>query len=370
VHESARPFERADALAPILTELLAKQPEDRPDEAWLRSELSRIAGVATPPVEAAETRVVPVRSDPGSTTEPEPGPEPEPAADVDEQDTALSASVAVPPSAPADEEDAATATAAAPASTEPGSRRRWLPVAAVVALVAVLGLGMLLRGGGTETPDDTGAAAPVDTADEDPADEAGDADEPAADDGTAPSGEDAPDDDPGDDDPGADEPDGDADEATAGAETDVPEAEVPADWQVVDGPAYQVAVPGDWQVQQGQGRIIDHRDPDSSTYLRVDWTPDPRPDPVANWEELDRSLASRFDDYERIQLSEVTFRGQPAALLEYTYTAGGAQLRAYNLNILASDDRAYALNLQSQAEDWDEAEPMFASMVGGFQPDA
>ncbi len=149
--------------------------------------------------------------------------------------------------------------------------------------------------------------------------------------------------------------------------TDVPEADVPDDWQVVDGPAYQVAVPAGWEVAQGEGRIVDHRDPDSSTYLRVDWTPDPRPDPYANWEELSADLADRFDDYQELQLTETTFRGQPAALLEYTYTAGGAELRAYNLNILAGD-RAYALNLQSHAADWDEVEPMFASMVGGFQP--
>ncbi|WP_052665292.1 serine/threonine-protein kinase [Nitriliruptor alkaliphilus] len=340
VHEDARPMERAVDLAPLLSRLLEKRPEDRPDERWLRGEFARLAGVDTPPVAAEDTAVVPIRSTP--VTEPTPHPTDE--GGGEEDDSALTASVAVPPAAPSREDDAAPAA-------DDRADRRWVPAAAVLALIVIVGFVMLTRLGGDDPGrDDEQIAAPDET------------DEATTGEGADPDADAEPDPD------GADG-DGSEDDAEVAAENAVPEAEVPDDWQTIEGPAYQVAVPAGWEVEQGQGRIIDHRDPDSSTYLRVDWTPEPLDDPFANWEAQDAALAGRFEDYERQQLAEVTFRGQPAALLEYTYTAGGTQLRAYNLNIRYSDDRAYALNLQSRADDWDEVEPMFASMVGGFQPD-
>lgn len=353
VHEDARPMERAGDLAPLLSRLLEKRPEDRPDEIWLRDEFARLAGVDTPPVPAADTTVLPIRSSPATEPAPAQAPatEPTPPTESDDEgdDTALTASVAVPPAAPTREEDADGAT-------DERADRRWVPAAAVLALIAILGFVMLTRtGGGDPARDDEQIAAPDET-DEAPTGEGADPDADADAEGEPEAGD-------GDGD-GAEE--GDAEVADENA---VPEAEVPGDWQVVDGPAYQVAVPADWQVQPGQGRLVDHRDPDSSTYLRVDWTPDPEPDPFANWERFSRTLADSFQDYEELQLTELTFRGEPAALLEYTYVDGGTELRAYNLNIRASDDRAYALNLQSRAEDWDEVEPMFASIVGGFEPD-
>jgi eukaryotic-like serine/threonine-protein kinase len=375
VHDDARPFQRADALAPLLQRLLVKDPADRAGVDEVRAALAPVAGVDAEPVAAASPPVVPVRS---SDEPPPPAPPPPPpAASEDALATDELAAPAPPPPADGDDrpstdetEAAAARTAAPPAeATTEGPRRRrpWLVLAAVAALV-LLGIVVFATGGpGTDDAGDE-APPPAEDTDEAPAEEAP-ADDPGEE---APPPEEAPDEDeaPEEDEPDeapdepADEP---ADEEEP-ADDEVPEASVPGDWQVVDGPAYRVAVPGDWEVRPGQGRLVDHRDPASSTYLRVDWTPDPRSDPVENWRELSADLSSRFADYREVQLSDVTFRGQPAALLEYTYTAGGARLRAYNLNILAGD-RAYALNLQSSAQEWDEVEPMFASMVGGFEPD-
>jgi eukaryotic-like serine/threonine-protein kinase len=412
VHESARAFQRADELAPIIARLLEKEPSARPHVDELRDELSRVAGVTAAPVPARPTPIVPISSAPDvagadasaadqeavadepDAREATPPPDVDPVEDEEARGDevtsgdevtarpvgaaaaagpvaageALTASVDAPPTpppAPAETVDPGPEPAPSTSSSSDGPRR-WRPVAAALALVAIVtvgsvGLSSLGDDGAEQAADDPETAAPADDTDgDDPAAE----DDPAADDG---EGETTPDEMAADPDEGAEDPPEDPAPDEGGAETDVPEAEVPEDWQVVDGPAYQVAVPSSWEVSPGQGRIVDHSDPDSSTYLRVDWTPDPRPDPVANWQELSADLASRFDDYQELQLSEVTFRGQPAALLEYTYTAGGAELRAYNLNILAGD-RAYALNLQSTAQDWDEVEPQFASMVGGFQP--
>jgi eukaryotic-like serine/threonine-protein kinase len=366
VHEDARPCQRADELAPILEALLSKDPADRPAETWLRDELDRVAGEPAAAVPAASTPVVPIRSTPSDEAPPEAEPTPEATGasepddgDGEAADDTLSASVPLRTAAP-DDDDAARTDAEPTSDPDEAGRRRWLPALVVAALAGLVAIALLTGGGPDLDPDGPEVAAPDASEDEDAG---GDADPEATDPGASP-GED-PDADP----EGGDEPeDPDTTDDPQAAGDEVSEADVPDDWQVVDGPAYQVAIPAGWEVSPGEGRLVDHSDPDSSTYLRVDWTPDPQPDPYANWEEFDRSLAASFDNYERLQLTELTFRGEPAALLEYTYTAGGTELRAYNLNLL-SGDRAYALNLQSQAQDWDEVEPMFASMVGGFQPD-
>jgi hypothetical protein len=382
VHEEAREMQRARDLAPVVSRLLAKRPEDRPDEGWLREQLSAIAGIHTPPVDAEATTVLPVRTTPDADPPAAPAePAAVPATEDGSDDTALSASVAVPPGAsPARSDQAGEAL-------DDERPRRWLPIAMVLAAVAVVGLAFLLPDAPRLAGDDGEVTAPA----EDTADGAND--EPATDDPATDTAPEAPaDPDAGSEDDtedtedtedtgapqdteAAEEPveadegdDGQGDNAPAADGNGVPEADVPEDWQVVDGPAYEVAVPADWQVQPKEGRLVDHRDPDSSTYLRVDWTPNPKDDPYADWQDLDRSLAERFEDYERHQLTRTTYRGEPAALLEYSYTAGGTRLHAYNLNLLAGD-RAYALNLQSREEDWDEVEPMFAQITGGFQPD-
>jgi eukaryotic-like serine/threonine-protein kinase len=366
VHEDARPCQRADELAP--------DPRGAAESRTRRTAPPRRGCVtsstgspANPPaVPAASTPVVPIRSTPSDEAPPEAEPTPEATGpsepddgDGEAADDTLSASVPLRTAAP-DDDDAARTDAEPTSDPDEAGRRRWLPALVVAALAGLVAIALLTGGGPDLDPDGPEVAAPDASEDEDAG---GDADPEATDPGASPG-----------EDPDADPEGGDGPRTrtprtirrpratrsrrrtcpTTGRSSTVPPTRWPSPPVGRSAPARDA-----WSTTA---------DPDSSTYLRVDWTPDPQPDPYANWEEFDRSLAASFDNYERLQLTELTFRGEPAALLEYTYTAGGTELRAYNLNLL-SGDRAYALNLQSQAQDWDEVEPMFASMVGGFQPD-
>jgi eukaryotic-like serine/threonine-protein kinase len=371
VHEPARAFQRADDLRALLGSLLSKDPTDRPSLAETEQALRALTpAAASPPATApAPTeRLEPIDTDPGTSPAAAPaGPDGSAGSDPPPAAVPASTEAEVAPAA-TDEEDAPR-------------RRRALAVLGSLAAVVLLVVGavVVLDGPGdlddgltAEVGPDAGTEDDTDTVDDGPADDPDaddpDAEDPGADEG--PAGDDGagePTDGAEDDAAGADGTDTDGPATGDDGRLEIPETDVPDDWQVVEGATYRVAIPPGWQERAGAGNLTDYVDPDSGAYLRVDWTDDPASDPVADWEANEQGFSQRQSDYERIRLEPATFRGEDAALWEYTYTDGGASLHAVNLNLL-SGDRAYALNLQSPAGDWEEVGGMFPVFTGGFEP--
>lgn len=365
VNAPPRPFVRADRLVAPLQALLVKDPSRRPDAAEVRAALAPIAGSAAPrPRASIPTVVVPVRSTPAPASEvgDDPGPPAQPpTTPADAEVTAVEPAAAEPAAGEVahvvgpDTGVDGVAGPGAPGTSSVGSRTsgrsvgRWAPAAAAAAAVA---LGAVLVGGPALDGGDEVAAPDA-----------------ASDDATAPTRP-APTDDPPDGDGDTDDPDDtDAPDPEDAGEDAVPIETPPADWSRVEGDTYSLAIPADWEVEPGQGALVDHRDPDTGAYLRVDWTDEPEADPVANWERFEQDFAAGRDGYERVALRPATFQGAPAAYWEYRYVAGGQQLRAINLNVRVDDGRAYALNLQSSEDDWDDTVAWFPALAGGFEDD-
>ena len=128
---------------------------------------------------------------------------------------------------------------------------------------------------------------------------------------------------------------------------------------------YAVAHPDGWEVQRLDATRTDLADPASPTYLRLDWTDDPHPDPIADWEEYEQVFASSHSGYRRVQLTPLTYRGEPAALWEYTYEGRNGRVHAYNLNV-SGDEYGYALNFVSSDAAWPDAEPLFWDFAASY----
>ncbi|CAN5743650.1 hypothetical protein BH23ACT10_BH23ACT10_24680 [soil metagenome] len=145
------------------------------------------------------------------------------------------------------------------------------------------------------------------------------------------------------------------------------DVEVPDDWVVLapDGVPYQVAHPPGWQVVDRPGNLIDIRDPQTGTYLRLDFVA-ARRDPVGAWEEFEPAFADRFAGYRRIGIEPTTYKGDPAALWEYRYRSGGADLHAYNLGVNA-DDFGFALNLQARQGNFAAARELWPYFLASYE---
>lgn len=145
------------------------------------------------------------------------------------------------------------------------------------------------------------------------------------------------------------------------------DVEVPDDWVVHDPDdlPYRVSHPPGWQVVRRSGTLTDVRDPQTGTYLRLDWVADRR-NPVTAWERQEESFAARHEGYRRLRLRRTTFRGDRAALWEYRYRDGGATLHAYNLGVNRGDN-GFALNLQARQSEFQAARRLWPFFLASYR---
>jgi hypothetical protein len=146
-------------------------------------------------------------------------------------------------------------------------------------------------------------------------------------------------------------------------------ADVPDGWRTYTDPqaGYTVAYPGDWQIEPAGGPRTDFRDPESGTYLRVDWTDHPKDDPVADWQAQARSFAGSHEGYEEIAIEPYRYRDYDAARWEFRYTDGGARLHAIDVNLIAGP-KAYALYFQTKEDAWSASQDLFTQLKQNFHP--
>lgn len=134
---------------------------------------------------------------------------------------------------------------------------------------------------------------------------------------------------------------------------------------VIDRPSDWTEVP-----ESTDDDSVDFRDPTTGTYLRVDWTDTPGDDAAQAWRDLEKSFASRHDNYRRVRIEDVDFQDfEEAALWEFTWTSGGTQLHAYDLGVVANDgSNGFALNFVTREENWEASQQQWRSFLDSFRP--
>jgi hypothetical protein len=131
---------------------------------------------------------------------------------------------------------------------------------------------------------------------------------------------------------------------------------------------FTIAKPVDWTVRT-DGTLTDFRDPATGAYLRVDHIEPPGPSPEGAWFELERSFAAENDNYRRIRIEPTTYSGYRAAVWEFTYSSGGADLRVADLGFI-TPRYGFALYFQTRAADWDRLQPVLQAFKDSFKAPA
>ncbi len=132
---------------------------------------------------------------------------------------------------------------------------------------------------------------------------------------------------------------------------------------------HSIAYPEGWEPvvnSIGDGSSVDFRDPETGSYMRVDWTDTPGTDVVGTARSFEGGFADRHGDYQRVTLKAATFQGFEAVDWEYTFTDDGADLHAVNLQFVTGD-YGFALNFQTSAEDWKRMRDVLEDFKRAFE---
>ena len=332
VQDPPRPAEKAGALTPVLEALLVKDPEARLTAMQLKDRLAQVAsGSAAPPIATAgphDTMVIELDEPLIAETAVE---QPAPVTVASPPPTPPRAPVV---SAPRPEPVLASHPAAR------GSNPVGWAVAAVAAVVVVALIAVTLASRDSDPPADTAATSPSTTAE-------------------APAGTPAT--------------------TAATAATNAPATTAAPTSRATTPPAntvtytdpqtgFTINKPADWSVRT-DGSLTDFRDPVSGAYLRVDHISPPGPSPEGAWFELEKSFAAENENYRRIRIESTTYSGYRAAIWEFTYTAGAAELRVANLGFV-TPRYGFALYFQTRSGDWDRLQPTHQAFKDSFKAPA
>jgi serine/threonine protein kinase len=145
---------------------------------------------------------------------------------------------------------------------------------------------------------------------------------------------------------------------------------VPAGYYRFTNPTgFSIGVPNGWQVSH-QGHYVYISDPsDSNTYLLIDQSDHPKPDPLADWEQQQANREGSYPGYRLISLRSVSYpQAEKAADWEFTYFRNSVPVHILNRNVLANASHAYALYWSTPQSDWTADYHYFQAFAATFRP--
>ncbi|MGI5292386.1 serine/threonine-protein kinase [Nonomuraea polychroma] len=154
-----------------------------------------------------------------------------------------------------------------------------------------------------------------------------------------------------------------------------PAQTVPAGWRTFTSPAgrFSIAMPAGWQATKNPTRdSISIKGPDSPGTMIVEWTtPEVRwKRPEQAWFALEKEIRAKgeFQDYTRVGITPVRYRGRAAADWEFTRMRGGQLIHVINRGFHTADGRPFALYWETTDSRWDRDRRYFDTFARTFRP--
>ena len=132
---------------------------------------------------------------------------------------------------------------------------------------------------------------------------------------------------------------------------------------------FSIGVPDGWQIQHVGHYVYLHDPSNGGIFLLIDQSDQPKPDPLADWQQQAANRASGYPGYHLIRLAAVSYpQAEKAADWEFTYDNNGVAVHILNRNILANASHAYALYWSTPEADWAADYHYFQAFAATFTP--
>jgi hypothetical protein len=140
-------------------------------------------------------------------------------------------------------------------------------------------------------------------------------------------------------------------------------------YRFANSTGFSIGVPDGWQISH-VGHYVYITDPNNGgIFLLIDQSDNPKPDPLADWEQQQANRESSYPDYHLIRLEPVSYpQAEKAADWEFTYDKNGVPVHVLNRNILANAHHAYALYWSTPESDWNAYFRYFQAFAATFRP--
>ena len=137
-----------------------------------------------------------------------------------------------------------------------------------------------------------------------------------------------------------------------------------------DATGFSIAVPDGWSIHHASDGNVYLADPaNPNVYLLIQQSSEPKPDPLADWQQQAANRAPGYADYHLIRLESVTYpQAEKAADWEFTYTDQGVPVHILNRNVLADSTHAYALYWSTPTVGWTADNHYFQVLAATFRP--
>ncbi|MEU9091105.1 serine/threonine-protein kinase [Streptomyces sp. NPDC048428] len=149
---------------------------------------------------------------------------------------------------------------------------------------------------------------------------------------------------------------------------------VPDGWRRVEDPSgFSILMPIGWE-RRVEGTNIDYTPDDGVHYLRV--SVDPAPDfehPYTHMQNLETSLRERLPDYRSLEMNSNVYRDRPGSIWEFTWTEkdGAGPRHAIDQMYYAREGGPeYALYMTGPEDDWDITRDRFNTMLRSWRAPA
>jgi eukaryotic-like serine/threonine-protein kinase len=140
-------------------------------------------------------------------------------------------------------------------------------------------------------------------------------------------------------------------------------------YRFTNSTGFSIGVPRGWQISH-DGHYVYIRDPaNSGIFLLIDQSDQPKPNPLADWQQQAANRQGTYPGYHLILLRTVRYaQAEKAADWEFTYNRNGVMVQVLNRNILANARHAYALYWSTPVSDWNAYYHYFQVFAATFRP--